>query len=455
MINRTLHIFAFAFSICLSQTATAAVLDIEEVTSPGGITAWLVQDDSVPVIAMEFGFKAAGTTQDPKGKQGLARMLSNTLDEGAGRLSGQEFQEALRKDAISLGFSASRDSLSGSLKTLTKNKDRAFELTELALTKPRFDQEAVDRMREANITRIKSSLADPGWKAARLINDRAFEGHPYALNSGGTLSSLKSITSKDLKSFHNSVIGKNNLRVAVAGDISAEELAGILDQIFGDLPDVEIKEPETYSIQNQGNVYVYKDDIPQSVIEIMQPGISRTDPEFQTAQVMNFILGSSGFGSRLTKEIREKRGLTYGIYSYFYSLDHLDALAVSTSTANANVGEMLKLIPAEFEKIAAEPVSDKELQDAKSYLIGSLPLSLTSTDKIAGLMNSMQLDGLAKDYLDTRNAQIEATTAEDVQAFAKKLLNPEHFVTVVVGSPEGLEDASFEAQTIKKLPNVE
>ncbi len=450
-----LHIAVFTISVCLSHTVHAAVLDIEEVTSPGGITAWLVQDDSVPVIAMEFGFKGAGSAQDPSGKQGLARMLSNTMDEGAGSLSGQEFQEALRKDAISLGFSATRDSVGGSLKTLTKNKDRAFELTELALTKPRFDKEAVDRMREGNMSRIKSSLADPGWKAARLINDRAFEDHPYALNSGGTLSSLKSIGPKDLDKFHEKVIGKNNLHVAVAGDISAEDLAAALDQIFGDLPDVEIDEPAKHEIKNQGKVYVYKDDIPQSVIEIMQPGISRTDPDFQTAQVMNFILGSSGFGSRLTKEIREKRGLTYGIYSYFYSLDHLDALAISTSTANANVAEMLKLAPAEFKRMADEPVTEKELQSAKSYLVGSLPLSLTSTDKIAGLMNSMQLDGLAKDYLDTRNAQIEATTIEDIQTLAQKLLNPAQFVTVIVGAPEGLEEAGFDVETIKKLPNVE
>ncbi|MBL4805004.1 MAG: insulinase family protein [Alphaproteobacteria bacterium] len=450
-----LHTLLFAFTFVIAPVAHATVLDIEEVTSEGGITAWLVQDDSVPVIAMDFGFKGAGAAQDPQGKQGLARMLSNTMDEGAGSLNGQEFQEALREKAISLGFSASRDNFTGSLKTLTKNKARAFELAELALTKPRFDKEAVDRMREANISRIKSSLAGPDWKAARLINDRAFEDHAYALNSGGTLSSLQDITSKDLQKFHGRVIGKNNLHVAVAGDISAEELAVALDQIFGDLPDVEIEEPADHDITNQGSTYHFADDIPQTVIEMMQPGISRDDPDFQKAQVMNFILGSSGFGSRLTKEIRENRGLTYGIYSYFYNLDHLNGLSVSTSTANANVPEMLTLIKAEFEKIKAEPISDKELQDAKSYLIGSLPLSLTSTDKIAGLMNSIQLDGLPKDYLDTRNAEIEATTVEDIQAISQKILDPDAFVTVLVGKAEGWEENGLETTTIKKLPNVE
>ena len=437
------------------QKAQATVLDIQEVTSPKGITAWLVEDDSVPVIAMSFGFKGAGAIQDPDNLQGLARMLSNTMDEGAGSMDGQEFQEALRENAISLSFSSSRDSFTGSLKTLTKNKERAFELTKLALTKPRFDKEAVDRMREANIARIKSSLADPGWKAARLVNDRAFEGHAYARNSGGTLSSLGKITPKDLKAFHKKVIGKNNLHVAVAGDISAEELAEILDDVFGKLPEVELDSPEAHGVQNQGAVYLHEQDIPQSVIEIMQPGIGRDDPKFQIAQVMNFILGSSGFGSRLTKEIREKRGLTYGVYSYFYDLDHLNGLAVSTSTANANVPQMLELIAAEFKKMSELPVTDKELASAKSYLVGSLPLSLTSTDKIAGLMNSLQLDGLSKDYLDQRNAQIEATTIDDVQNLSKELLDPASFVTIIVGQPEGLEDAGIEVETIKKLPNVE
>jgi len=209
--------------------------------------------------------------------------------------------------------------------------------------------------------------------------------------------------------------------------------------------------PTDTPLQNAGKTYVYEQDIPQSVIEIMQPGIAQDDPRYEAARVMNFILGSSGFGSRLTEEIREKRGLTYGIYSYFVNMDHANGLEISTSTKTETTAEMLSLIKAEFEKFKAAPVSDKELQDAKDYLIGSVPLSLTSTDAIAELMLSLQLDGRKSDYLDTREAQILATTPADIQAIAKDLLASESFTTIIVGKPSDLGDI----ETIKTLPNVE
>jgi zinc protease len=176
--------------------------------------------------------RVAGSALDPEKKQGLARMVSNTMDEGAGPLDAKAFQKELQDLVISFSFDASRDSFTGELKTLTKNKARAFELAALALTKPRFDQEAIVRMRQANQTRVRSSLSDPDWMAARVLNDRAFEGHAYGLNNGGTLSGLESIGAQDLKNFHKSYLGKNNLYVAVAGDITAEELGTVLDSIF-------------------------------------------------------------------------------------------------------------------------------------------------------------------------------------------------------------------------------
>lgn len=434
----------------------APLLKIQEVKSPGGITAWLAEDHSVPVIAFEYAFRGAGSAQDPSDKQGLARMVSNTMDEGAGDLDAQAFQKALRDLVITLNFGADRDHFNGSLKTLTKNKDRAFELLTLALTRPRFDAEAIERMRAANESRIRSSLSDPEWMAARLQNDAAFAGHPYAMNSGGTLSTLPKIAARDLRNFHKIMIGRNNLVVAVAGDITAKELAGQLDAIFGSLPEVSPPAIADLSIQNQGKAFLYEYDSPQTIIEIIQPGIKRTDPAYHTAQVMNFVLGSSGFGSRLTEEIREKRGLTYGIYSGLQTMDHAEALSVSTSTANANAGEMLGLIRAEFKRMKNTPVTAKELEDAKAYLIGSLPLTLTSTDKIADLALSLRLEDLPRDYLDIREREIRAVDAGSVQKLAEKLLAPESFVTVLVGRPEGFTaENTPNPETVKSLPNVQ
>lgn len=429
----------------------ASLLDIQHIVSDSGVEAWLVEDHSVPVIAMQFSFAGSGAVRNDVAAQGLAQLMSNTMDEGAGDLDAQGFQKLLADHSISLSFQSSRDDFGGALKTLSKNKDQAFALLNLALTAPRFDDEAVARMRKSNQSRIRSSLSNPDWIAARFLNDVAFAGHPYALNSGGTLSSLDAITAQDLQDFHASVIGRNVLKVAVAGDITAAELKAALDNIFGGLPVVEAPPVADLNLKNAGSITVYEKDIPQTIIEIMQRGVDRKDPDYHAAQMMNYVLGSSGFGSRLTEEIREKRGLTYGIYSRFVDMDYFDGLSVSTSTKNENVDEMLSLIAAEFARMRDTGITQEELEDAQAYLIGSLPLSLTSTDRIAGLLLSLYKDDLPIDYLDQREAAIRAMTVDDVNAIAARLLDPNAFVTVLVGQPEGVEPNDIRSE----IPNVE
>lgn len=427
-------------------------IDIQEVISPEHkIKAWLVRDTSLPIVAFQFAFKGAGSRLESKDTQGISRLLSNMLDEGAGNMDSQTFQKELNNLSISLGFSSSRDAFSGSVKTLSRHKDRAFELLKLALHEPRFDEDALSRMKKANQSRIRSSMSDPDWIASRIMNDLAFEGHPYALNSGGTLSSLDTIQTSDLKRFMNENLTRDRLKISVTGDIDPEYLGIILDNVFGFLAASNNDSADTsFVIKNQGTLALFEKDIPQSVIQIMQPGIDRSDPQYHTFQVMNFILGSSGFGSRLTEEIREKRGLTYGVYTYPYDLLDVDILGLSTSTSNDKVSETLAVIREEWQKMMSYPVTQEELDNAKSYLIGSLPLSLTSTDKIAGLLLSLQLDDLPIDYLDQRTKAIKQITTEDVFKVSQSLLSPEKFVTVLVGKPEGIENPRI----ITELPNV-
>ena len=196
---------------------------------------------------------------------------------------------------------------------------------------------------------------------------------------------------------------------------------------------------------------MYEQNIPQTIISISQRGVRRQDADYHAAKVMNFILGASGFGSRLMEEIREKRGLTYGIYSYFREYKETEVMHVSTSTVNEKVQEMMGLIYAQWDKMKNEPVSEKELQDAKSYLIGSLPLSLTSTDSIASILLSLQRNNLPIDYLDKRSAEIRKVTAKDIKNVAKRILNKDNFTTILVGNPQGFE----KAEIITQLPNVE
>jgi zinc protease len=449
---KKLPIYILVLFLIVVSPAQAKVLDIQEITTPGGISAWLVEDHSLPIVAMRYAFVGAGAYNDPAEKQGLSLLVSNNMDEGAGDLPSQDFQKQLDDYSISLSFSATRDDYQGTLQSLSRHKERAFDLLRLALTFPRFDAEPLARMRDANLSRIRGSLSNPDWMAARLLNDVAYEGHPYAYNAGGTLTSLHNITQDDLREFVNTRLSQDRLKIAIVGDMTAEEAAIMIDQVFGALPKAAPKiDIARLDVQNAGAKVNYTQEIPQTILQMIQPGISRDHPDFQAAQVMNFIFGGSGFGSRLTEEIREKRGLTYGIYSSFQSMRGIDSLNISSSTKNEAVGKVLDLVREAMVKMQQELVSADELQRAKSYMVGALPLQLTSTSSIANMLLSLQLDDLPNDYLDQRAAAIEAVTAEDVMRVAQNLLKPDDLTVVMVGQPQGVENVEI----VTELPNVQ
>ena len=448
-----ISLVVFSSNVQARDTATSdKVLDIKEVTSATGIKAWLVEDHSLPIIAVSFAFKQAGSIQDSTEKQGLARLLSNTLDEGAGDLTSQEFQKALSDNSITLYFNSGRDNFGGTLKTLSRNQKKAFELLKLSLTQARFGADAVERMKQANISRIQSSKGNPDWINARLFNDVAFAGHPYALNSGGTITSLQNITPSDLKTRAQDWLTKDRLMIGVAGDIKEEDLSLILDNVFGGLPATgATNNTKEITLQNQGQTFIYNKDIPQTIITSALPAFDRNDPDYDALRVMNYIYGGGGFGSMLMEEAREKRGLTYGIYSSLLMQDYLSGINISASTKNASVKDMMDIIRAEMNNIKSAPLPQTKLDDAKSYLIGAMPLGLSSTDKISGNLLSLQLDEREPDYLDQFKKNINRVTVEDVQRAANRLLDPSKLLTVMVGQPENIEKFN----ELKDLPNVE
>jgi zinc protease len=436
----------------LRAQAADRFLPIKEITTESGLSVWLVEDHSLPIIAMQYLFLDSGTSLDPDNKQGLVRMLSNTMDEGAGDLDSQNFQKTLADNSISLSFSAGRDGFGGQVKTLSRNKDLAFSLLEKAMSSPRFDDEPVARMRDANITRIKSSMGRPEWMSARLVNDRAFENHPYGKNSGGTLSSLQTIIPDDLRTFKKDYLTKDRLLVAITGDITPEEVKASLDKTFSALKDkAGSQKISDVTLQNGGKTFLYERPIPQTIIEITMPSFGHTDPDYYALQVMNYILGGGGFGSRLMDEVREKRGLTYGIYSSLQDFRHANLIGISTSTKNESVAEVLNIIQNVLNDMQSEVVTDKELADAKSYIIGSMPLALSSTDQIASIALTLLMNGFPIDYLDNYADRINAVTAEDVQRVATRVLKPESMLTVLVGKPTGIENAIV----VESLPNVQ
>jgi zinc protease len=423
----------------LWAAAPAAATELTRVVSPGGVEAWLVEEHAIPILSVKIAFRG-GAALDPDGKEGLANMVSGLLDEGAGALDSQAFQERLEDHAIHLGFSARLDTFTASLKTLSENTDTAFEMLRLALTEPRFDPEPVERVRRQIEVGLKRLAEDPDHIAQRTWFEAAFPGHPYGRPVEGTPASLARISIDDLGAFARANLARDRLYIGVAGDITPERLGPLLDATFGGLPqagaDRELAAAEPAA---PGRLIVVERDIPQSIVVFGTRGLARKHPDFYAAYVMNHILGGGGFTSRLKEEVREKRGLAYGVYSYLSPYDHAALYLGGVATENARIAEALEIIRAEFARMRDNGVTAGEIADAKTYLTGSFPLRLDTNDKIARMLVGIQLDGLGIDYIERRNGYIEAVTLDDVNRVAATLLNPQAFEVVVVGKPEGIE----------------
>lgn len=424
----------------------ARAVEVTEVTSPGGIKAWLVEEASIPIVSMKVAWRG-GASLDPADKAGLAYLASSTMDEGAGELDSKTFQERLSDLAIQLSFDASKDRFSGSLKTLSENTEEAFRLFGLAVTDPRFDEEPVERIRGQILASLNRKLSDPNSLAGRAWFELAFGDHPYAQPSEGTIDTMAAITRDDLAAFANTRLGKDNMLIGVVGDFSATELGVLLDKTFGALPEKAgiSAIPQTEPLP-EAAVKIIPQDIPQSVVIFGGQGVKRDDPDYYAAYVLNYILGGGSFQSRLTEEIREKRGLVYSVYSYLYPMKAAGLQMGGFGTSNTSVKEALDLVKAELLRIREEGVTEEELAAAKTYLNGSFPLSLSSNDSIADILVAMQFSNLPIDYLNNRSALINAVNEDDIKRVAQKLLDPEKLIVVVAGKPENLEPKGMGAE---------
>ncbi len=428
-----------AVATACAFTCAAWAIDIQIVKSPGGVEAWLVEEHGLPVISINAGFDG-GERLDPNDKAGLTNLVSTLMNEGAGDLDSTAFTARLDDKAIKFGASSDKDAFYISLTTLTANKQDAFDLAKLALTSPRFDQEAIDRMKAQIAADQKQMDEDPGTIAGETWAARAFPGHPYGRRGIGTAATLAAITRDDVVGFMGAYLGRDKMKVVVVGDISAAELGPLLDQLFGGLPaNRQAADVPKVTMQNGGKMDIIDRDIPQSIVIFGAPGIRVEDPEYRAAQIMNYVLGGGGFASRLMQEVRAKRGLAYGISTGLATYQLSETLSGGVGTDNARVKETIDITKAEIEKMRNAGISDEELADAKAYLNGSYVLGFDSNGKIANRLLGLALQGFDKDYINRRKAEIEAVTKDQVQAAAKKLLDPAGFYWVVVGKPQGLQ----------------
>lgn len=433
--NRFIAALMLAFVAALPAHAETK---IEEVVSPGGITAWLVQEPSIPFIALELRFRG-GASLDAPGKRGAINLMTGLLEEGAGDLDSRGFARAQESLAASFSYRAGEDALSVSAQFLIENRAEAVALLRSSIIEPTFEQVALDRVREQVLSSLRSDAKDPDNIARAAFNAMAFGDHPYATQYDGTIESVTALTRDDVLEAHAAVFAKDRLYVGAVGDITPEELGPLLDELLGALPDAGSPQPEAANITIEGGTTVIPFDTPQSVAIFGQPGIEQNDPDFFAARLLNQILGAGGFESRLMKEVREKRGLTYGVYSFLVPQDHAATLQGQVASANDRIAEAVSVIRDEWARAAAEGVTQEELDAAKTYVTGSYPLRFDGNGPIARIMVGMQMLGLPIDYIPTRNDKVEAVTLDDVQRVAGELLDAEGLHFVVVGKPVGLE----------------
>jgi zinc protease len=427
-----------AAAFFLLPTDRAYAMKIKEVTSPGGIKAWLVEEHAVPLVALRFAFDG-GSVQDPNGKEGVANFLAGMLDEGAGDLASQDFQRRMESIAMRMSFDDARDYFYGSFETLTQHRDEAFALLGLALTKPRFDDDAVDRVRGQLLASLVYAARDPNRVASEQWSALAFAGHPYGRPANGTQQSLEAIKSADLRAYWSKNFARSNLKVVAVGDIDEKTLGKALDTVFGGLP----AQPQLVAVPDVAPkaaepVKVIDMAVPQSVARFGLPAIARKDKDFIPAYVLNTIVGGGVMSSRLWEEVREKRGLAYSVSSAIQPLKHASIFAGGVATKNEEIAQSLDIIRAELKRIATDGPTETELTNAKSYLTGSFALGFDSNAKIANQLLWIWQEDLGMSYIDTRNAQIDAVTLTDLKRVAKRLFEGQELIVTVVGKPKGM-----------------
>ncbi len=438
ILGKACGLFA-AILVSLAATTPASAVDVQRVISPGGIEAWLVEDHSLPIIALSLAF-SGGASVDPVGKAGLGEFVSSVIDEGAGDINSLRFQQILQDRSITMHFDAFLDTFTGRVKTLTRNKDETFDLLRLALTEPRFDQEPVERIRGQILVGLSRRANTPNDMVSAAFWQHAYPDHPYGRPRRGTAESISAITQSDLRSYAETWFAQDKLFLGVVGDISADELGPLIDRTFGDLPaksppiDISVEEPAT-----NGEVIIVEHPVPQSVAIFAQQGMEREHPDFYTAYLLNHILGGGSFTSRLYNEVREERGLAYSVSTSLTPLQHSALWIGRVGTANTDVAESVELIRKEWADLRANGVTEEELESTRTNVTGAYALSLDSTTNIARTLVGLQVADLPIDYIDQRNAYFAAVTLEDMQRVAAELLDPDSLTIVIVGQPEGIE----------------
>jgi zinc protease len=416
----------------------AYAFEVLRVQSSQGLEAWLVETPELPVIALYIAFRDAGSVADLPKRQGLATFGARMLTEGAGELDASAYQERLAALGASLTFTADRETLVGRLEAVRDHRHQTFELLRLALTNPRFDADAIERVRKSRLAELARLAADPNYVARRTWWQGVFPNHPYGRDPEGTEADIASITAEDLRSTFMQRIAKGNLIISAAGAISVAELAEALDRVFGDLPDRGMTSAAPAPVLKPSPPLIVRLPFPQSSCVFGHVGVRPTSLDYFPALVLNHIVGGGTLTSRLFVELREKRGLVYSVRTTLEPLANESLLVGWFATENDKVPTAIELVRHEWRRLASGDVSETDIDAAKAFLKGALPVSLDGTSAMAGRLLTVQRLGLDMDHLTAWNAKVDAVTAEMVRALARRLMRPDDLTFAVAGDPTGM-----------------
>lgn len=420
--------------------------EIQQFTTPGGASVWLVSEPSIPILSLQMAWKG-GEAADPDGLEGLGDAVGYNMNEGAGDLDSLAFQTRMEELNMSFGCEVSGDWTSCSASMLTDNDEDAMSLIATAFADPRFDEGPFERFRREQQVGLKTRETSPGFLAWRAQSQALYPDHPYARMK--TEESVAALTPELAKEQMRKLMVKDRLLVTAVGAVTPEELAPMIDEVIAGLPETS-ELPETADIVlpelEPADPIVVDLPQPQTLVQFTGPAMKRDDPDFFTAYVLNYTYGGGGFESRLMQTLRVQQGLTYGIYTGINAGEHIQTWSGSGQTKNESAGDFIKGIKIEMQDFVDNGVTEEELADAKAYLTGSYPLGFDSNAKIAGQMMGVRQDELGIGYFDSRNDMVRAVTLEDVDRVAREYLDPSSYLFIAVGEPEGITDEEFETE---------
>jgi zinc protease len=419
----------------LSAMPAAFALKVEEIKSAKGIPAWLVEERSIPLVAIKFAFMG-GAAQDPPDKEGLSGLIADLMTEGAGELPAKAFKEKLSRLGTRLSMAGRRDAVYGGLEALTARFAESAELLRLALLAPRFDADAVERTRAQRLTDLALAANEPTKVSLDRWFAEAFTGHPYARSADGTPESIGRLALDDLKTHHASLFARDVLRVVIVGDIDKARAVDALDLIFGDLPE-KAKASNVVKVEPRSlpSPVIIDKDYPLATATFGLPSIPGDHPDFPALQILNHVIGSGDFDSRLMDEVRVKRGLAYSIKTGLLRDSNMSVLIGGFATKNEAMGAALGVVREVLAATARDGPTPAQFENAKRYLIGSYLLDFDTNSKVANSLLRIWLEGEAPDYLVTRNQKMRGVTLNDVRRVASDVLKADKLLVTIVGKP--------------------